>query len=191
MNRFFVFTTLALATTAARAADIGTTYAFSPDLSMEGNPVLASLGFAKIIALNSMLVLAASLLLLYWYRYPLKYKLPSNARDVWAFASLNYFADEHSSRRFFLRFLSKNPKNWLMAAQMVAIQLPVVLIVGSVLAVFSWLAIHQWNWSWYNVLYGNTHFVFPYAIIVPFYVVATRWFFKTEHIRTLTEERSQ
>ncbi|MCA8986140.1 MAG: hypothetical protein KDA78_00770 [Planctomycetaceae bacterium] len=188
MKRSLVFILFILATTAARAADIGTTYVFTPDLSREGNPLMTALGFTGIIVLNSILLLVVSLLLLYWYRYPLQYRLPSDEDNVWAFASLNYFGEEHPSQGFALRFLSRNPRNWLMAAQMVAIQLPVVLVVGSSLAVFSWFAIHHWHWSWYNTVYGKTHFAFPYVFIIPFYVAATRWYFRNEHRRTLNEQ---
>ena len=191
MSRFFVFTACVLTTTAARAADIGTTYAFSPDLAKEGNSLMAALGFPGIIILNLVILAVCWRLVFYWYRYPLAYQLPKEADSVSAFASLNYFGDERFAQNFPYRFVTRNPKNWRMCAQMAGIQLCVILSVGSGLAVLSWFAIHAWGWDWYNGLYAKTNFVFPYILIVPFYLLATKWYFATEHNRTIAENGRQ
>ncbi|WP_413431626.1 hypothetical protein [Crateriforma spongiae] len=188
MNRTLIFIASVVAPTVARAADISTTYAFSPDLALEGNPVMAESGFAGIIGVNILVILAVSLMCGFWWLKPTALKLPSNANDLWAFASINYFGNEYSKTLFLYRFLTKFPTNWRLAIQLTGLAGSAVLVVGSCMAVFSWFAVHDWNLLWYKKAYFRTQFLFPYALLLPLFVVASVMFFKAEHTRTLSQQ---
>ena len=191
MNRTLIFIASVVAPTVARAADIGTTYAFSPDLKLEGNPAMAGLGFVGIIGVNILVVLAVSLMCAFWWLRPAALKLPSDSNDVWAFASINYFGEAYSRPSFLYRFLTKFPTNWRFAIQMTGLVLSAVLVVGSCMAVFSWFAIHDWNLLWYKKAYFRTHFLFPYAFLLPLFFAASMLFFKAEHARTRSQQNAE
>ncbi len=188
MNRTLIFIASIVAPTAARAADIGVTYAFSPGLELEGNPLMAAIGFPGIIAVNSAVVIATSLMTYYWWRHPVALKMPEDRDDTWAFASLNYYGTEYSPRSFAYKCLTKFPTNWPMAIQMTGLALAVILVVGSCMAVFSWFAVHQWHLIWYRQAYFRTHFAFPYALLFPVYLYTNLLYFKAEHNRLRSDQ---
>ena len=49
MRRWPIFLLFLAGPSSARAADICTTFAFSPDLKLEGNPLMAQLNFQQIV----------------------------------------------------------------------------------------------------------------------------------------------
>ena len=187
MSRTLIFVTSIIAPTIARAADIGTTYAFSPDLKLEGNTAMASLGFPGIITLNIAIVVAVALMTYWWWRHPAALRMPENIDDTWAFASLNYFDTEYSRRAFIYKFITKLPTNWPVAIQMTGLALSAILVVGSFMAVFSWFAIHDWQLIWYRKAYFRTQYAFPYVLLLPVYVAATATYFRVEHARVRAE----
>ena len=187
MNRTLIFIASIVAPTIARAADIGTTYAFSPDLRLEGNPVMASLGFPGIITLNIAIVAAIALMTYSSWRHPAPLRMPENADDIWAFASLNYFNAEYSRPTFAYKFMTKLPANWPLAIQMTGLVLSSILVVGSCMAVFSWFAVHDWHLLWYRKADFSTHFAFPYLLLLPVFLATTALYFKAEHARIRTE----
>ncbi|QDT06539.1 hypothetical protein K227x_49490 [Rubripirellula lacrimiformis] len=160
-----------------------TTYAFSPDLKLEGNPAMSSLGFPVIIALNIAIVATIALMTYSWWRHPAALRMPVNADDVWAFASLNYFNAEYPRRTFLYKFMTKLPTNWRLAIQMTGLVLSSILVVGSCMAVFSWFAVHDWHLLWYRKAYLRTHFAFPYLLLLPVFLAVTALYFKAEHAR--------
>ena len=184
MNRFLIFLISVFATTTARAADIATTFAFSPDLSLEGNPLMADIGFEGIIVVNLFVVVATSLLTYYWWRHPVEFLLPQDPDDFITFASMNYSGRRTSARQLLFAVLFKLPKNWRMGVQLLGLALPVCLVVGSGMAVFSWFAVHEWHLPWYRSAYFRTHFVFPYGLLLLLYVAAAVLYFKIEHTRS-------
>ncbi|MCD0459265.1 hypothetical protein [Roseiconus lacunae] len=191
MNRTLIFIASIVAPTVARAADIGTTYAFTPDLALEGNPAMASLGFPGIIALNIAIVVAVSLMTYYWWRHPVDCKMPSNMDDTWAFASLNYFGAEYPRRTFAYKFMTKFPTNWPLAIQMTGLVLSAILVVGSCMAIFSWFAVHDWHLLWYRKAYFGTHFAFPFSLLLPVFLAVTAMYFKAEHARFRAERNGE
>ena len=190
MKRFLFFALSVVGTTTARAADIATTYSFSPDLSLEGNRIVTSAGmnFPVIVALNIAVVTVFALCTLYWWRAPLSCSLPEGRDDLWAFASHNYFGRVHGSTTFVWRFLTTWPKNWRMALQLVGVAGPISLIAVSCLAIFSWFALHSWHWSWYRAIYGRVFFLFPYGLVLPLFGYVTFRFFLHERRRCSIEE---
>ncbi|QDT06921.1 hypothetical protein K227x_53450 [Rubripirellula lacrimiformis] len=144
---------------------------------------MAAIGFPGIIAIKSLVSIVIAFMTYYWWRNPVALKAPEKRDDVWAFASLNYFGSELSGRTFVHRFLTRAPKNWAMAIQMTGLMLAVIVAAGSLLAIFSWFAIHQWNLTWYRKAYFRTHFAFPFLLLAPIYAAAATLYFKAEHAR--------
>ena len=181
MKRAWLALFLILGMTTARAADAATTYHFTPNLAHEGNGIILTLGghgWVGLLGINAVVVLAISLCTLYWWRVPLAYVQPPQSEpDVWSFASYNLFGRVYSRGTFLWRLCVKLPKNWRLFCQLVGVVVPLVLMLASALAVFSWFALADWRWPLYRELYHRGDYLFPYALIVPFYVGVTGWFF--------------
>ncbi|MGN6546235.1 MAG: hypothetical protein ACTHK7_14370, partial [Aureliella sp.] len=140
------------------------------------------------VALNIAVVAAFALCTFYWWRAPLSCNMPEGHNDVWAFASHNYFGRVHGPTAFVWRFLSAWPKNWRMAMQLIGVSGPVTIIAVSALAVFSWFALHAWQWHWYRAVYGRGLFLVPYGLALPVFVYVTARFFRNEWRRCKPQE---
>ena len=184
MKRTWQAFLLILCMTVGRAADAATTYRFSPDLSREGNQLLLHLGghgWLGLILINAVAVLAVALCTLYWARTPLAYvEPPEGQRDMWSFASYNLFGRVLTRAAFLWRASTSRPKNWRFFCQLIGVVVPPVLMLASVLAVLSWYALEAWHWTFYRTLYREGHYLFPYALLAPFYVAVVARFVRAE-----------
>ena len=182
MKRFLFALFLILGLSSARAADIAVTHHFSADLALEGNGFVTAsgLGWPGIIALNAVVVLGLSLCTLYWWRVPLRYTPASGHDDPWSLASFNHFGQVLSPAAFLWRLSVSWPRNWRLFAQFVGVVGSSLLMAASILAVFSWFALHQWHWATYRSLYRQLFPGFPYALLVPVYGAVVAGFYRGE-----------
>lgn len=180
------FTALAiLGMLAARAADIGVTYHYSPDLFYEGNPavLLFHAGWRFLIIANLLVVAVVTGCLLYWWREPLQHQPVAEVEDVWSFASHTYFGRVHRRMKLLWHVVVSRPRNWRCGLQLLGVTLPPMIIVCSIGAVFTWVALHEWRWEGYLKVYHALCPFFPYGFMIPAGILAQAFFFRNEYGR--------
>jgi hypothetical protein len=182
-TRFTVWAILGML--AARAADIGVTYHYSPDLFYEGNPavLIFHAGWKFLIVANLLVVALVSACLLYWWRQPLMHQPVPEVKDVWSFASHTYFGRVHRRLMLVWHVLFSRPRNWRCGLQLLGVTLPPMIIVCSAGAVYTWVALHTWRWEGYLKVYHALCPFFPYGFMIPAGILAQLLFFKTEYQR--------
>lgn len=181
-----VYTALAFAgMLAARAADIAVTYHYSPDLFYEGNPAVLffGAGWRFLIIANLIVVGVVSACLFYWWLKPLQHGPAPEVQDVWSFASHTYFGRVHKRMKLLWHLLVSRPRNWRCGLQLLGITLPPMIIVCSIGAVFTWVALHEWHWQGYLQVYHALCPFFPYGLMIPAGIVAQAYFFRYEYRR--------
>jgi hypothetical protein len=63
------------------------------------------------------------------------------------------------------------------------VTLPVMIIVCSAGAVFTWVALHGWRWQGYQQVYHALFPFFPYGLMIPAGILAQAFFFRSEYRR--------
>lgn len=180
------FTALAFAgMLAARAADIGVTYHYSPDLFYEANPavIFFGAGWRFLILANLLVVTGVTACLVYWWRNPLQHAPAPEVEDVWGFASHTYFGRVYKRMQLLWHVLVSRPRNWRCGLQLLGVSLPPMIMVCSAGAVFTWVALHEWHWQGYLDIYKALCPFFPYGFMIPAGILAQVFFFRYEYRR--------
>ena len=147
----------------ARAADVAFTYHYAPDLSNEANPIVSLLGggWAALLIVNILLVLAICACAIYWWRRPLTYHPSEEVTNTWEFASHCYCRKVYSRSRFLFYFFCRFPKNWPHAFQLYGFTLPAGVILVSLLGGSSWPLMRVS--PLYGTFYDATFPIYPYG----------------------------
>ncbi|MEM9478168.1 MAG: hypothetical protein AAGA58_00755 [Verrucomicrobiota bacterium] len=156
MNRITVFLIYFATLAAARGADLGSTYYFTPDLAREGNPFAVFLGsWPAILAVQvvAMLVITG-FLEVYCFGKTHKKKCSDLTRSEYAADCL--FRDPSRTKSVWSTFLFlwPLPKNWMQYFRLVGFVLVNTVIVVSLQAAFCWWMLWGWKVGWFNELYG-------------------------------------
>lgn len=148
--------------TAARAADFATTHHFSPDLALEGNPLVTRLGghWATLVTVNvAGVALIAACTVLHARARP-RTHLSGQARNTWEFAALSLYGRRLTPAGFMLRRLLwlRLPARGHRRAflELAGFVLPPAMVTASLLTVYSWFAIRAWHWETFTAVYNQT-----------------------------------
>lgn len=131
--------------TAARAADLATTFHFDPTLSREANPVVAQFGAgaAGMLLANAAALVALLFVPLLCFWLGQRPRFAQRPTDVWAFASLAFYR-RLMPRRLLLRALITLwplPKEWFQVCRAWGVVGSWAAGFASVVAALSWWAI--------------------------------------------------
>lgn len=153
VRRSLIASATFLAVTATRAADLLTTYRFTPSLGQEANPVVAWFGAGRsVFLLTNFLGVGLFLLLplfLYW-RFPPAPVTPAPV-TLREFITLQIYGRPLPLGEFLRAILIgiPLPRNWLQFLRMMGVVMSWTIAFGSGLAVLSWWATRQWHWQGY------------------------------------------
>lgn len=144
---------------AVSAADLGVTLHFNPSLSIEANPLVAQLGLqrAGLIASNALIVVVLGLGLLVYRQGPRNLpRIP--AGDPWSHAAVGLYGRSMTRLQFWRAFLScwPLPSNWHQFFRYAGFFTAWAVIAARVSAVFTWVAVHGYEWPWYGTLRERT-----------------------------------
>ncbi|MEM0896719.1 MAG: hypothetical protein AAGJ79_07510 [Verrucomicrobiota bacterium] len=157
MNRPWLFLIYFATLLAARGADLGSTYYFSPDLAREGNPVAVSLGsWPSILVVQAVaFVVIAGLLAVYCYGRT--HRASREGLKKVEYAADCLLGDPSRTRAVWSTFLFlwPLPKNWLQYGRLLGFVLVNAVIVVSFLAAFCWWMLWGWKVEWFNTFYGS------------------------------------
>lgn len=140
----------------ARAADVATTFHFSPTLANEGNPIVRLLGagWTGLMLSNVAAVLVFLLvpLLLYW-KWPPK-RLADPPASVWDYASLCLYSKPMGRARLLAAmFLGwPLPRDRRQMVRFFGFTMSWAVVAGSWAAVLAWWAQCAWDWQAFNRL---------------------------------------
>jgi hypothetical protein len=165
-----------------RFMDVAVTYQFSPELTLEGNPMVTGfgLGWSFLLVANVLAVIAIGACSLYWGFKPIQYERSSEVTDIWSFASHAHFQRVYSRTGFIWRRIFCSPRSWRHTIQLLGFVTPPVVFVVSVFAVFSWYALYFYQWDAFSRIYYFFWPVYPAIIVVPTLVIATVQFYRDE-----------
>jgi len=178
----------------ARTTDAGVTYHYSPDLANEANPLVKYVdqGWPALLVVNGVLSALVLACTVYWWRRPIRYVLPANVSGVWTFASYALYGRVYSPGRFVLAMFTRLTGNWRHIAQLFGFIFPPVVSIGSLAGALTWarrdFSSLSWYWRACEVL------GYPWYVLVPampFAVVLTVLFYRSEYRRCLREQTSQ
>jgi hypothetical protein len=169
-----------------RVADTRVTYAFTPTLALEANPLasILGLGWPALLAINLLVVAAVAFCTLRWCARPTDYPPSTDVHDLWSFASFACYGRVYPTLTFLRKRLLAPPTQRGHTLQLLGAVMPLTIAVISAVAVLSW-----------NPLYGATpsaayvHFysslwpVFPYALAIPTMWLAALLFYRLEFRR--------
>jgi hypothetical protein len=188
MNRTLLTLVTFFAVSAARAADIATTFHFNPTLSHEANPIVACFGAgASTLLLTNLL---ATFLFLFvplycFWRFPAA-PMPSTPANLREFVCLQLYGRVLPHGEFCCAiFLGMPlPKKWLQLLRFCGVALSWTIVFGSCLAVFSWWALWEWRWQGFNRIWAASCIGgYPTIIFFPigvFYYAAAYMYFRRE-----------
>ncbi len=170
----------------ARAADISTTYHFSPTLQKEGNPIVTvwHLGWnGLLISEVPFLVLIAAGLWAYGRGRTKRMTVP--VHSSWDFAPLCLYNRAMTKAQFILASLTgwPLPKDWYQAFRYIGLILSWGIISGSLYAVMSWWLIWYYHIGWFWRFYRVSIYNYPVSLLIVALigaVIAAVYFFVTE-----------
>jgi len=189
MKRTTWMVTTLFAVTAARASDLATTFHFDPSLSREVNPIVAQLGGdAKALLLSNMIGVAVFLFIpLFWFWRCRSKRLTVSPTSLRDFASLLFYDRILPKWQLWSASLLgwPLPKDWSQVVRLWGFAGCWTVVFGGFLATFSWWAVSEWHWAWYQALRsalapGNYPVIELLACIPTFYVAAIV-FVRTEY----------
>jgi hypothetical protein len=169
-----------------RIADTLVTYAFTPDLALEANPLASVLGFGwpTLIAVNLAAVAVVAFCTLLWCARPHTYEPSSDVHDLWTFASFACYGRVYPPLAFLRRRLLVPPTQRGHTLHLLGAVMPLTIALISAIAVFSWAPLHGSNPSEaYSHFYRMLWPVFPYALAIPTMWIAALFFYQLEFRR--------
>ncbi len=165
-----------------RALDVGVTYQFSPELSLEGNPMVTGfgMGWSFLLIANVLAVVVIGACSFYWGFRPIQYERSAEVKDIWSFASHAHFQRVYSRSGFLWRRIFCRPRSWQHTLQLFGFVVPPVVFVVSAFAVLSWYGLYFFHWEVYSQIYYFFWPVYPAIVVVPTVVIATVQFYRDE-----------
>ena len=154
---FVVLVALMLIT---RFADLFVTFSFSPDLSLEANPVVGIMGWSGFVGFSLTLVISVSICLYYDLfsrntRYPEQGGLPFSD-----FAPIHWFG----RKRHVLFFLLAFAKDWDLRIKFIGFAGSRLLVFIGIVASASWIGLV--SSERFEALYNAVFPFFPYGLII-------------------------
>jgi hypothetical protein len=183
-SRNFTAFSIALMTL-GRAADTLVTYTFSPALDLEANPLASvlGLGWAPLLAVNLVVLVAIGSCSIFWCKRPPRYERSPEVHDLWTFASFACYGRVYPPLKFLGRRLLVPPTQRAHTLHLIGAVMPITIAVISAAAVLSWQAIYGHQWEGYSLLYTRLWPFFPYAIVIPTVWAAGLIFYRYEFRR--------
>ncbi len=169
-----------------RIADTLVTYAFTPNLALEANPLasLLGLGWPTLLAVNLLAVAAVAFCTLRWCARPTDYPQSPEVHDLWSFASFACYGRVYSPLTFLRKRLLSPPTQRGHTLQLIGAVMPLTIAVISAVAVFSWHALYGVTPSAaYVHFYSSLWPIFPYALAIPAMWLAALLFYRLEFRR--------
>jgi hypothetical protein len=169
-----------------RIADTLVTYAFTPNLALEANPLASvlGLGWPTLLAVNLLAIAAVAFCTLRWCARPTDYQPSAEVHDLWSFASFACYGQVYRPLTFLRKRLLSPPTQRGHTMQLVGAVMPLTIAVISVVAVLSWHALYGATPSaGYTRFYGSLWPIFPYALAIPAMWLAALLFYRLEFRR--------
>ena len=153
-------------------ADGGLTYIHTPDLSLEGNPLVTHLGLGwGALFIANVLGLAVVAVSLWWACH---YQLPLIRADgFWDYDAKLFYGE--NAKKIWL--LYKLPKNWKAVGAWFGFALTPSLIIARIIVVLEWLS-EDW-WDWYLALRRMIWRTDVWAGILTFILFSMVWLWKS------------
>lgn len=193
MKRTALFFVTLFAVLSARAADVATTYHFSPTLHLEANPIVRNLGAGwPVLLLTNVAAVVVFLLVPLWYYWcgPAK-RLDVPPASVWDFTARSLYNRPMSKRRLVATMMCgwPLPRDWRQTTRYFGFTMSWMVVVASWLAVLSWWAQSSWHWQAFGVFrraFSIGHFpCFELAGALLAGVVLSMVYFRAEHREAL------
>ncbi len=183
MKTSFEFWILSFSLVFVRAIDALVTYTITPDLSLEGNPLVlfANQGWTTLLIVNLIVVCLSILLLHFSIRYPADSYPKESNYNFREFVSHYLYNDKHSFHKIYF-FVPHNRK---VILSFCGFLFPRVFISWSLLIIIHNLCmIHSSVYLHYNLYWNLWLYVYTFLVPITFYYF---WkFFRTEYEKYLS-----